>query len=461
VGSKPFTESYVLAEIAKGLLQREGFEVDHRQGLGKTIIIWQALRTGDIDVYPEYTGTISEEILKKKLDRKQMEAELNRRGIGITGDLGFNNTYALTMRREKAESLGIKKISDLRQHPGLVVGITHEFKGRADGWEPLVKTYGLNMADVKGIEHTLAYTAMKAGQIDITDAYSTDSQIAQNDLVVLQDDLGYFPQYRAVFLYRITLDPKAIKALKSLEGRLNEAKMIQLNSLAEEKKDYAAAAASVLNAKHEQTDQWRQIVIYTGQHLRLVGVSLLITILVGIPLGIWASRPGWMSQVILTTVGVVQTIPSLALLALLVAVPGFGVSAQTAILALFLYGLLPIVRNTATGLQDIPSPLRESAAALGLSKGAQLRLVYLPMALPTILAGVKTSAVINVGTATLAALIGQQGLGEPIISGLNLSDPHLILQGAIPAAVLAILVQLAFDLLDRAITPRGLRLRSG
>jgi len=124
-----------------------------------------------------------------------------------------------------------------------------------------------------------------------------------------------------------------------------------------------------------------------------------------------------------------------------------------------LYSLLPIVRNTAAGLAGIPLPLREAAAVLGLEPVAQLRKIYLPMALPMILAGIKTSAVINVGTATLAALIGQGGLGEPIISGLSLNDSTTILWGAIPAAVLALAVQGGFDLLERAIVPKGMRIQ--
>jgi osmoprotectant transport system permease protein len=154
----------------------------------------------------------------------------------------------------------------------------------------------------------------------------------------------------------------------------------------------------------------------------------------------------------------VQTIPSLALLALLVPLPFFGISARTAIAALFLYSLLPIVRNTASGLQDIPRSLRESAIALGLTPSARLWQIYLPMASRSILSGIKTSAVINVGTATLAALIGAGGLGEPILSGLNLNDHVTILEGAIPAALLALLVQSLFDLFDRVLIPKGLRL---
>jgi osmoprotectant transport system permease protein len=162
--------------------------------------------------------------------------------------------------------------------------------------------------------------------------------------------------------------------------------------------------------------------------------------------------------VILGFASAVQTIPSLALLALLVPIPFFGISLRTAIAALFLYGLLPIVRNTAIGLQDIAKPVRESAVALGLEPSARLWKIYLPTASRSILGGIKTSAVINIGTATLAALIGAGGLGEPILSGLDLNDHVTILQGAIPAALLALVVQWSFDLLDRVLIPKGLRL---
>ena len=128
--------------------------------------------------------------------------------------------------------------------------------------------------------------------------------------------------------------------------------------------------------------------------------------------------------------------------------------------ALFLYSLLPIVRNTYTGLRDIPPPVRESAEALGLPPGARLRLVELPMASREILAGIKTSAVINVGTATLGALIGAGGYGQPILTGIRLDDVGLILQGAIPAALLALLVQGVFDLAELVVVPKGLRLKS-
>jgi len=463
VGSKKFTESYVLGEIAKTALQNAGFTVDHKQGMGGTIILWQALRGDEIALYPEYTGTITEEILKTKqpLSTDGMRALLRQEGVGMTGELGFNNTYALVMRRDRAAKLGIRKISDLRNHPELNIGATHEFLDRQDGWAPLSARYGLEMHNVRGIDHALGYAAIATGSIDVKDAYSTDAKIAENNLIVLDDDLNYFPQYKAVFLYRLDMDSRAVAALEKLVGTLDETRMRRLNSEAERTKDYALAAALYFGQKpvSPSNDLIGKIGRWTLRHLELVGASLFLGIIVGIPLGIRASRPGPVGNFILATSGVIQTIPSLALLALLVPLPFFGISPVTAIFALFLYSLLPIVRNTATGLQDIPTAVRESAAALGLEPPAQLWKVFLPLASRTILAGVKTSAIIDVGTATLAALIGVGGLGEPIISGLNLNDYSTILEGAIPAALLALLVQFFFDGLDRVFVPKGLRLK--
>ena len=463
IGSKKFTESYVLGEIAKTALQRAGFTVEHKPGMGGTIILWQALRGRGISLYPEYTGTIAEEILKTKqpLSTDGMRALLRQEGVGMTGELGFNNTYALVMRRNRAAELGIQKISDLRNHPELNIGVTHEFLDRQDGWAPLSARYGLQTRNVRGIDHALGYAALAAGSIDLKDAYSTDAKIAENDLIVLNDDLHFFPQYKAVFLYRLDLDQRAVATLEKLAGTLDETRMTRLNAEAERTKNYASAAALYFGEKPkgEAADLAGKIGRWTWRHLELVGTSLLLAIVIGIPLGIRAGRPGPVSDFILAATGVIQTIPSLALLALLVPLPFFGISPVTAIFALFLYSLLPIVRNTATGLQDIPTAVRESAAALGLEPQAQLWKVFLPLASRTILAGVKTSAIINVGTATLAALIGVGGLGEPIISGLNLNDYSTILQGAIPAAPLALLVQFVFDELDRLIIPKGLRLK--
>lgn len=465
IGSKKFTESYVLGEIAKRTLNDAGIPAEHRQGMGGTIILWQALRGGQVDAYPEYTGTIAEQILKTdpELSPDEIREALTKFDVGITKPLGFNNTYALVMRRSEAERLGLRTISDLRNHPELKIGLTHEFLDRQDGWQPLRARYGLPQQNVTGIDHALGYAALNNGSIDVKDAYSTDAKIAEYDLVALEDDLQFFPRYDAVFLYRVSLPESTITVLRKLEGTLDQTRMLRLNAEAERTRDYGKAANLYFQGGTESTfaggeSFWHKLGRWTLRHLELAGFSLLLAVIAGIPLGIVASRGGPAGHAILGFASVVQTIPSLALLALLVPLPFFGISVRTAIAALFLYGLLPIVRNTATGLQDIPRGLRESAIALGLSPMTRLWQIYMPMASRSILAGIKTSAVINVGTATLAALIGAGGLGEPILSGLNLNDHVTILEGAIPAALLALLVQWGFDLLDRVLIPKGLRI---
>jgi osmoprotectant transport system permease protein len=465
VGSKKFTESYVLGEIARRALNDAGVATEHRQGMGGTIILWQALQRGQIDAYPEYTGTIAQEILKngQQLSFHEIRDALGKFGVGMTEPLGFDNTYALVMRRSEAQRLGIRTISDLRKHPELKVGVTHEFLDRQDGWRPLRERYALPQQSVIGIDHALGYAALANGSIDVKDAYSTDAKIEENDLVVLEDDLRFFPKYEAVVLFRSSMSPGAISALRRLEGTLDEKRMIHLNVEAERTKNYTFAANLYFEDDERSANSAgesfpHKLARWTVRHLELAGFSLLLSVVMGIPLGIVASRGGLIGQGILGFASIVQTIPSLALLALLVPLPFFGISVRTAIAALFLYGLLPIVRNTASGLQDIPRSLRESAVALGLSSFSRLWEIYLPMASRSILSGIKTSAVINIGTATLAALIGAGGLGEPILSGLNLNDHVTILEGAIPAALLALLVQWFFDVLDRVLIPKGLRI---
>jgi osmoprotectant transport system permease protein len=465
VGSKKFTESYVLGEIARRALNDAGVATEHRQGMGGTIILWQAIQGGQINAYPEYTGTIAQEILKngQQLSFHEIRDALGKFGVGMTESLGFDNTYALVMRRSGAQRLGIRTISDLRKHPELKIALTHEFLDRQDGWQPLRERYGLPQQSVIGIDHALGYAALANGSIDVKDAYSTDAKIEQNDLVVLEDDLRFFPKYEAVFLFRSSMSPDAISALRRLEGTLDEKRMIHLNTEAERTKNYTFAANLYFEDGERSANSVgesfpHKLARWTLRHLELAGFSLLLSVVIGIPLGILASRGGLIGQGILGFASIVQTIPSLALLALLVPLPFFGISVRTAIAALFLYGLLPIVRNTASGLQDIPRSLRESAVALGLSPFTRLWEIYLPMASRSILSGIKTSAVINIGTATLAALIGAGGLGEPILSGLNLNDHATILEGAIPAALLALLVQWLFDVLDRVLIPKGLRI---
>jgi osmoprotectant transport system permease protein len=467
IASKEFTESIVLGELAAVVVRDAGLAAEHRRALGGTRVLWEALLRGDIDVYPDYTGTIAQEILGGAAppDEAALSAALRPRGVGITRSLGFEDTYALGMLRARAEALGIRRISDLARHPALRVGFTNEFMDRADGWPALRERYRLPHRDVRGLAHDLAYRALASGQIDVTDLYSTDPEIRRLDLAVLEDDRRVFPEYRAVLVHRLDLDaraPGAGAALRRLEGRIPAGRMIDLNARAQLDgipPDAVAAtfAAETLGIAPEVRAESRaaRVLARTREHLALVGVALVAAIAAAIPLGVLAARRRAVGRLVLAGAGVVQTIPSLALLVFMI--PVLGIGARPAIAALFLYGLLPIVRNTHAGLTGIAPELREAALALGLPPRARLLRIELPLAAPAILAGVKTSAVIAVGTATLGALIGAGGYGQPILTGIRLASVPLILEGAVPAAVLALLVQGGFDLVERALVPRGLR----
>jgi len=476
VGSKRFTESYILGEvITQAAAQTKEVTVNHRQGLGNTGIVFTALKSGSIDLYPDYTGTIAKEILKidGPFDVTLLNTRLAAEGLGVAVPLGFNNTYALAMREQQAAELDIKTVSDLAKHPQLKYGLSQEFLGRSDGWPGLVAKYALPGAlPVTGVDHGLAYEAMAVKQIDVTDIYSTDAKIEKYRLRVLRDDRQYFPAYDAVLLYRLDLParfPKTWQRLQQLQHTIDDQTMIRLNAEAElAGRGFAAIAERFLtgDVKQKVTREAKQgfwsrltapdFLRLTLQHLNLVFVSLAASIVVGIPLGIVASRSPSVGKWILSLTGVLQTIPALALLAFLI--PVFSrIGTVPALVALFLYALLPIVRNTYAGLTQIPQSLRESAAALGLPAGARLRLVEMPLATGTILAGVKTSAIINVGTATIAAFIGAGGYGERIAAGLALNDNNMLLAGAVPAALLALIVQWGFDLLDRWLISPGLR----
>ncbi|TDI63963.1 MAG: ABC transporter permease subunit [Alphaproteobacteria bacterium] len=469
IGSKKFTESVILGEAARLLLTEAGLAARHRRELGGTRILWNALLRGDIDIYPEYTGTLRAETLAKlRLESDgALGQALRARGLRMTPPIGFDNTYALGMTADRAKALGISSISDLARHPRLRFGFGNEFMDRADGWPALQRRYGLPQTNIRGLDHDLGYRGLAAGDIDVMDLYSTDAEIAYYGLKVLADDLGHFPAYAAVFLYRADLEaraPGALGALARLSGRIDDAAMARLNGAVKLKGwSEARAAADFLNTelglkvspgtRSAAARLWEN----TLAHLSLVGISLGAAILVSIPLGVLAARRRRAGRVILGTVGVIQTLPALALLVFMI--PLLGIGAPPAIVALFLYSLLPIVRNTHAGLAGIAEPLRRSALALGLTEAARLWRIELPLAAPVILAGIKTSAVINIGTATLGALIGAGGYGQPILTGIRLDDTALILQGAIPAAALALAVQGAFEIAERHFIPRGLRAR--
>jgi osmoprotectant transport system permease protein len=480
VGSKRFTESYILAEIVTQSIRKAGANAVHRPGLGNTAVLFSALRSGSIDVYPEYTGTIAIELLRldRVPERSELDSALAPLGLAVGVPLGFSNSYALAMREDEAARLGIESVSDLARHPGLRLALSQEFLNRKDGWPALARAYGLAPEQVRGLDHGLAYEAVAGGRVDVIDVYSTDAKIERYRLRVLRDDRGFFPAYEAVLLYRRTLpdrSPAAWRAIGQLEGRIDNTQMIGMNAQAElGGAAFGAIAEAFLErratpAAGDETFRYRPILPallgpdlgrLTLQHLFLVFASLVLGVAAGVPLGVWAHRAPAARSWIMGVAGVLQTVPSLALLAFLIAALD-RIGTLPAIVALFLYSLLPIVRNTEAGLAAVPRPMRESAAALGLKKGDTLRCIELPLAARTIVAGVKTAAVINVGTATIAAFVGAGGYGERIVAGLAVNDHSMLLAGAVPAAAMALAVQGVFELLERQLTPWAMAGRRG
>lgn len=463
VGSKNFNESYVLAELMAQSLESAGFEVRRSFGLGGTLICYEALRAGEIDVYPEYTGTMAQAIFKLGGDAEfdELESLAAEQALALLQPFGFNNTYAMVVPEALAQARDLNNVSDL-VGSDLNIVVSHEFLERADGWPGLAQAYGLSGTPT-GIEHGLAYQAIAEGRIDVTDAYSTDGELKRYNLRVLEDDRGFFPRYLAAPLARADLPAEVLDALNRFAGTIDDAGMAALNAeVVFDGATFAEVAAS-LRAAAGETDvvvaqSESALLRNTLRHLELTGVALGCAVLFGLLLSLAVYRSPGAARLTLAVAGLLQTIPSIALLALMI--PLLGIGFLPAVVALFLYSLLPIVRNALTALTTLDPTLVEVANALGLTPRQQLARVYLPMALPSIFAGVRTAAVISIGTATLAAFIGAGGLGEPIVTGLALNNTALILSGAIPAALLALATEGLFELLERALLPAHMRLGS-
>jgi osmoprotectant transport system permease protein len=504
VASKPFGESFLLMEIFAQALEAEGLAVDRRPGLGATEIAFGALRADAIDVYPEYTGTGLVAILDEAPEADEdavfgrvERAFRERWGVRWLPPLGFQNTYAISVRRETAERYGLRTLTDLAAASAeLRAGFSPDFIGRSDGLEGLRPVYGFAFRDVRSLLQAVKYRALADGAVDVIDGYSTDGQIARYDLIVLEDDRGFFPAYEAAPLVGRRLAqtrPDALAALSSLAGTLDEPTMRRLNRRVEvDGEDLASVAADALREIRDSganadpgaqggsvaTDTsgpsgvvdddtagathgffaylWSRrdsLARQAGRHLLLVLASLLAAAAVAVPLGLGLERASGGAEGVVRGVGLLQTIPSIALLAFMIPLLGIGV--VPALVALFLYALYPIVRNTYTGVRDASPEAVAAGRALGMTPGQLLTQVRLPLAAPIIMAGVRTAAVISVGTATLAAFIGAGGLGDPIVAGLALSDTRMILSGAVPAAALALLVDLALALVERAVRPQG------
>ena len=468
VGSKSFTENFILAEIIAQIAEETGeATVERKMGLGDIAIINAALVAGEIDLYAEYSGTLALAILNDQSLRTidDIRARLAGSGLTISDSFGFNNTSALAVTRELSERLNLRTISDLRRHPELTAAFGAGYPDRPDGWSGVSAHYNVSLAGTRIMDHALKYDAITAGEIDLIDIYSTDGKLQRFDLVVLEDDLEFFPKYYPVMYVRedfIERFPRTWQRLNEvLIDSLDDQGMSRLNALV----DIDGMSLSNVGATFLQNDVkadspntriWRDVAAHTVEHLYLVVVSVGFAILFGIPLGITAARFRTLGRAALMSVEVVQTIPSLALLVFMI--PLFGIGQSPALVALFLYALLPIVRNTYTGMIGLDRQLLEIARVIGLNPWQTLRRIEVPLASLSILSGVKTSAVITVGTATLAAFIGGGGYGTLIIRGLALNNNSIILAGALPAAVMALVIHGGFEMLDRVLIPRGLRL---
>lgn len=506
VGSKGFTENRLLGEMMAQIIEaKTTLSVERRLSLGGTMVVFAAMQSGDIDLCPEYTGTAwSVHLGRTDPVSNPLEVFLEVQGaferrfdMVWLPPFGFNNGYALVMDETRAEALGITTLSDLKAHErDLRVALTHEFLNREDGFLGLARKYGFRFPQLRGIEHGLAYQAVRSGQTDVVDAYTTDGKLLRYGLRVLRDDKRFFPPYDAAPLVRRdTLEryPELRGALRALAFAIDDATMRELNAQVEDRDGAFAAVATEflrergylaterrpgrdrapdgepaadtaedVSARGEATFvdfMWArrgQTLQRAYEHLWLTGLAVLLATLFAVPLGVWLTRNPGFSPSVLGAAGVIQTVPSLALLAFMIPLPGFGLGARSAVAALFLYAILPILRNTYTGIREVDPELVEAAHAMGLRDRQVLRLLELPLATRTIMAGIRTSSVISVGVATLAAFIGAGGLGEPIVTGLTLNNTYMILSGAIPAALLAVLVDFALGLAERWLVPRGL-----
>jgi osmoprotectant transport system substrate-binding protein/osmoprotectant transport system permease protein len=488
VASKPFGESYLLCEMFAQVLEANGFAVERRPGLGATQIAFGALRENAIDVYPEYTGTGLTAILHDSLsdslaaDPRATFALVSQKFASLyhvrwLPPLGFQNTYAIAVTRATASRYRLRTLTDLARESGkLSAGFTADFIGRSDGLVGLSRVYGIHPRVVRPLAPAVKYQALVAGSVDVIDGYSTDGLLSKYDLVTLVDDKHFFPPYEAAALTSEDLTrraPAAIGALTLLSGRLDENSMRALNRRVE------VDGEDVRNVAHDELaslglvggartventakssergftryiwDRRAQLLAMTARHIMLVAIALLAAVIIALPLGLSLERSRRVAEPVIGGLGVLQTIPSIALLAFMI--PLFGVGVVPALVALWLYALYPIARGTYTGVRDADHDAVTAAEALGTTAVQRLIWVRLPLAAPVIMAGVRTAAVITVGAATLAAFIGAGGLGEPIVEGLALADTKMILSGALPAAVLALAIDALLGLVEKLVAP--------
>jgi len=488
IGSKNFTEQEIVAEIVSQLIESHtDLTVVRKFVLGGTGVCHAALLAGQLDLYVEYTGTALLDVLKQeriqqpdKVFQHVWRVYRSQFDLEWLPPLGFNSTYAITVRVDQAAEQGWETISDLkRASPGLKAGFTSEFAERPDGYPGLRQAYGFGFGAVTDLDPGLMYKAVADGQVDLVSGFATEGRIVAYDLRMLRDDKGFFPPYDAAPVVRgelLRTHPEIRAALTPLAGTIDDETMRKLNyavdvlghTPTQVARDWLAGRqgrpSSILAAPTPGAERrggglvtlmidrrgelWRK----TVEHLTLVGLAMAIAIAIGVPLGILIHRYRAASAWVLALTEIVQTVPSLAMLAFLFAIYAM-LGILPAVTALVLYALLPIVLNTFTGLKEIPAHLIEAADGIGMSNRQRLWIVELPLALPIIVAGVRAATVWTVGIATLSTYIGAGGLGDFISRGLARNDPKLTLLGAIPAAAMAVALSLTIKAIERRLRP--------
>ena len=489
IGAKNFTEQEILGELVAQLIERHtNLQVERNFGLGGTGVCHAALVSGELDIYIEYTGTALLNVLKHEpltdpdaVFRLVAGTYRDRFDLEWLPPIGFNNTYAITIRSQHAEENGCQTISDLSSIARrLSAGFTAEFMERPDGYPGLSHVYGLDFGRTADLDPGLMYKALADGQVDVICAFATDGRIAAYRLRVLTDDKGFFPPYDAAPIVRGALlreHPEVRDALVALAGAIDDVAMQRLNYAVDILRERpAAVAADWINSRKGRVstpatapaqpydadrvgfgefvarrsgELWQKVV----EHFALTGLAMVIAILVGVPTGIAIHRHRFASPGVLAVTEIMQTIPSLAMLAFLFAVYRV-LGMAPAVTALVLYALLPIVLNTYTGLKELSPEIIEAANGVGMSSRQCLLMVELPLALPVIVAGIRTSTVWTVGIATLSTYIGAGGLGDFISRGLARNDARLTLLGAVPAAIMAVTLSLGIRIAERYL-PKG------
>ena len=478
------------------LLESHGFSVDRRPGLGATEIAFGALRTNAIDVYPEYTGTGLIAILHDSLpdsvaaDPRKVFAHVARRFADLyhvrwLPPLGFQNTYAIAVTATERRTVSSADAERSRAGEPAPHGWIHRGFHRTKRWSrragarlwnssahgPAARAGGEISGARVGRRRCDRWILDGRAAVEIRSRHargrsallsairSCRARVRPTGATVASRHCG---AHASEWTTRRTDDAQAESS--SGGGRRRCASRSRRRArgtrphreLRQVGHDIGQHKARSGFARY-MWDRRATLAALTGRHLLLVGLALLAAVIVALPLGLALERTRPLAEPAIGALGVLQTIPSIALLAFMI--PLLGVGVVPALVALWLYALYPIARGTYTGVRDADPEAVSAAEALGTTPVQRLMWVRLPLAAPVIMAGIRTAAVITVGAATLAAFIGAGGLGEPIVAGLALADTRMILSGALPAAALALAVDGVLGLVERLVAPAHRRSR--